>query len=107
MGGVALLPGVGVVVGRLHLVMVAMDMLRVTCSPSSEHDSIGLVEQIRHVLYALRPTRRVAVPPGGVLHSGGSVSRGRGLPLDVAAGRLPGFEGGAGEQRVCGGLGQV
>lgn len=45
--------------------------------------------------------------PGGTMHGrGGGVSRGRGLPVDVAGSWFPGFEGRAGEQRVSGCLGQ-
>lgn len=43
----------------------------------------------------------------GDVHGGGGVPRGRGLPVDVATSRLPGFEGRAGEVRVCGGLGEM
>lgn len=110
MGGVALLPGV-VVIGGLQLVL-AVDMLPAPCRPSSSssfpiHYSVGLVEDIWHVFYAVLPTGGVAMSPGGGMHRGSDVPRGGGLPLDVAASRLPGFESGAGEQRVCGGLGQV
>ncbi len=44
--------------------------------------------------------------PGGAVHGGG-VPWGRCLPVNVAASRLPGFEGRAGEQRVRGGLGKA
>lgn len=43
--------------------------------------------------------------PGGAVHGGGGVSWGRGLPVDVAGGWFPGFEGRAGEQGVSGRLG--
>lgn len=44
--------------------------------------------------------------PGGAVYGGG-MPWGRGLPVDVAASRLPVFESRAGEQRVCGGLGEM
>ncbi|KAF0025165.1 hypothetical protein F2P81_022046 [Scophthalmus maximus] len=76
-------------------------------STSSIHPSIGLIKDIRHVLYAPLPPGRVAVSSSGDVHGGGGVPRGRGLPVDVATSRLPGFEGRAGEVRVCGGLGEM
>lgn len=48
--------------------------------------------------------------PIGAVHGGGGgggLPWGRGLSVDVAASRLPGFEGWAGEQRVRGGLGDA
>lgn len=45
--------------------------------------------------------------PGGAVHGGGGVSRGRSLSVDVAGSWLPGFESRAGEQRVRGGLGEA
>lgn len=78
-----------------------------TTSQPSIAPSIGLVKEIRHVLYALLPPGGVGVSPAGAVHRGRRVARGGGLPLDVAAGRLPGFEGGAGEERVGGGLGEA
>lgn len=107
MGGVALLPVV-VVVGGLRWVL-PLYMLPLPWPPSSSsvHPSIGLAKEIRHVLYAPVPPGRVGVSPGGVVHGGGGVPRGRGLSVDVAAIRLPGFEGRAGEQRVSGGLGEA
>lgn len=109
-GGVALLPGV-VVVGWLRWVL-PLDVLPLPCPPSSSsvHPHVGLVEKIRHVLYALLPPGRVGVSSGGAVHGGGRgrrVPRGGGLPVNVAAARLPGFEGRAGEERVRGGLGEA
>ena len=108
MGGVALLPGM-VVIGGLRWVL-PLDMLLqpLFCSPrsSSIHPSIGLTEELRHVLYALLPPGGVALSSGGAVR-GGRPPRGRRLPVDMAAGRLPDFEGRAGEGRVWGGLREV
>lgn len=60
---------------------------------SSIHPSIGLIKEIWHVLYALLPSGRVPVSPGGAVPRGGSVPRGGDLPVDVAPSWLPGFEG--------------
>lgn len=45
--------------------------------------------------------------PGGAVQRGGGVRRSGGLPVDVAAGRFPGFEGRVGDERVRGGLGEA
>lgn len=111
MGGVALLPGVGVV-GRLWWRVLPLHVLPLAhaCpSHTSIHAPVGHDEDI--VLSALLPLANVAVPPARAVHRRGGrgrgVSRGRGLPVDVACGRLPGLEGRGGEQRVCGGFGQA
>lgn len=106
-GGVALRPGVVVVRGLRWI--LRLDMLPQPCPPSSSsiHSPIGLVKEIRHILYALLPSGRVAMSPGGAVHGGGGgggVPWGRGLSVDVAASWLPGFEGRVGEQRVSSGL---
>lgn len=107
-GGVALVPGVVVVGGLRYVLPRPLYVLPRPrpASASSVHPPVGLAEEIRHVLYAVLPPGGVAVPPGGTVH-GGRVARGRGLPVDVAAGRLPGLEGRAGEHRVRGGLGEA
>lgn len=70
-----------------------MDMLPLP-STSSIHPYIGLIKEIWHVLYTLLPPGGVAMPPGGAMHRRGrSVARDGGLPVDVSAGWLPGFEG--------------
>lgn len=110
-GGVALLPGVGVV-GRLRWGVLHLHVLPLAHA-SSPHASV--YPPVRHaediVFNALLPLANVAVPPARAVHGGGGagrgVSRGRGLPVDVACGRLPGFEGRGGEQRVCGGFRQA
>lgn len=104
MGGVVLLPGV-VVVGGLRWIL-CLDMLPLPRPPSSSsiHPTVGLTKEIWHVLYAPLPPGRVAVSPGGAVHEGRGVPWGRCLSVDVAASRLPSFEGRAGEQRVRGGL---
>lgn len=124
-GGVALLLVV-VVVGRLGwlpplhvlppLYVLPLDVLLPQYgllprprapSTCSIHPSVGLAKEVLHVLYTPLPPGGVAVPPAGALRGGGGVCRGGGLSLDVAPGRLPGFEGRAGEQRVRGGFGQA
>lgn len=111
MGGVALLPGVGAV-GRLRWRVLHLHVLPLAhaCpSYAPVHPPVGHAEDI--VLSALLPLANVAVPPARAVHGGGGggrgVSRGGGLPVDVACGRLPGLEGRGGEQRVCGGFRQA
>lgn len=65
-------------------------------SSSSIHAPIGMVEEIRHVFYALLSAGRVGMSPIGAVHGGGGgggLPWGGGLSVDVAASRLPGFEG--------------
>lgn len=108
MGGVALLPGVGVV-GRLGRGVLHLHVLPLTDASPSVHPPVGHGENI--VLDALLPLAGVGVPPARAVHGGGGggrgVPRGRGLPVDVARAWLPGLEGRGGEQRVRGGLGQA
>lgn len=63
----------------LHLVVLPLP------SPTSIPRHVGLVKQIRHVLYALLPAGGVSVPAGGAVGGRGAVPRGGGLPVDVAA----------------------
>lgn len=92
-GGVALLSGVVVVSGLRWVLPLDMLPLPYPTSSSSIHPSMGLAKEIRHVLNALLPPGRVAVSSGGAVHGGGGVPRDRGLPVDMAASWLPGFEG--------------
>lgn len=97
-GGVALLPGVAVI---RRLVLDGLPL-----PGSSVGPPVGLVEDLRRVLYAPLPPRRVAVSPGAV-QGRGVVCGDGGLPVDVAVRRLPGFEGRAGDEGVRGGLGEA
>lgn len=107
-GGVALLPCVGVVGGLRRMMHFYMLPLPRGPSHASVQRPVGLAEDVRRVLGALLPLARVAVSPGGAVHrGGGGVPRGGGLSVDVAGARLPGFEGRAGQQRVRGGLGEA
>lgn len=52
------------VVGVLRLVL-ALDMVSLSLSPV--HPTVGLAEEVWHVLYALLPARRVGMPSAGVV----------------------------------------
>lgn len=110
-GGVALLPCVGVVGGLRRVMHFYMLHLARAPSHASVQRPVWLAEDVRRVFRALLPLARVAVSPGGAVHGGdgggGGVPRGGGLPVDMAGTRLPGFESRAREQRVRGGLGEV
>lgn len=63
-------------------------------SSSSVHSNIRLGKEFWHVLYALLPPGGVELSTVGAVHGGGRVSvrGGRGLPVDVSGGGLPGSE---------------